>query len=63
MTIIGKVKEFGGVGKVQKALNEIAALQAKVDEAGEALNALGGVEGAEAAIKLLGDLEAALKAK
>ena len=68
MAVIAKVRDFGGVAKVQKALNEIAALQAKVDEAGEALAVFndgffGGVEGAEAAIKLMGDLEAALKGK
>ena len=63
MTVIGKVKEFGGVGAVQKALNQVAAAQAKVDEAAAQLAALGGEEGAEAALQLMATLEAALKGK
>ena len=33
LAVIAKVKDFGGVAKVQKTLNEITAMQAKVDEA------------------------------
>jgi len=57
------LNELGGVKAVEKAIADIDALQAKVVEVEEKLNALGGVIGAQAAIKLARDFESALKGK
>ncbi len=68
MEVIRKVREFGGVAAVEKKLKELAAMQAKVDEAAKGLapfndGFFGPVEGAEAALKLMEEVEGALKGK
>ena len=66
LKVIGLVKEFGGVAKVKKALADVAAIRAKATEAEKALDPFkdgslfGGVEGAEKALELMAQVEAAL---
>lgn len=63
MVVIEKVKQIGGIVKVSKILSDVATLQTKMDETLAQLAPLGGKEGAESALKIMGDLMEALKTK